>query len=347
MVNMSKKLEGKIMQKRIIINLSTLCFISLILAACNGTNNSQNPTPSPTPTPTELFESISIPTVGYAGSKFAVYTSVAGGTPALTEIDTGSDFLLIESSYVGPNIRMTTQTITYVYDHGTNPRTGTLGYAAIGMLANSSSTTPLIKTSDEVPVIVVPDGTVGNQGNKAIMGLRMNGNVSPKLFLPYPYNQMFIADFKNSKLIFGNFENSTTEEYGNITLPPITCESSNVATTAVTPCWNDMAIPVNYVISGNPDGNPLLYNSLFDSGASSSFQFSPLPNWFNVNVNDQLTNNVVATMSTTLGTKQIYLTPTIDAYASDYNGGIVNVGNNIFNYYKILFNQAAGTIGLK
>lgn len=319
--------------------LSGMIGAGVIVASCNsGTSGSSSP----------VYASVTVPTTTYA-SKFALYTSVAGGTPVLTEIDTGSDFLMVESSYVGPNIVMTNESITYVYQHGTNPRSGYIGYTSVSLL-NGESGTPIVSTSNLVPVIVVADGVVNSESdeNHAIMGVRMNSNVSPKLFLPYPYNQSFVLNVPQSQLIFGNFTESQLAAFGTVNLQESACASypqvSNPAT-GVT-CWNDMAIPVNYEISGAPESS-IQYNSLFDSGADSSFQFSPLPDWMTVDGNGVLQNSVSASLMTASGRLNIPLTPVIHAYDSNYNGGIVNVGNNIFNSYLVLFNQQNGTIGLQ
>ena len=311
----------------------------LVIASCNSGSSSSTPAPAP------VYGSVAVPTTTYS-SKFALYTSVAGGTPVLTEIDTGSDFLMVESSYVGSNIVMTNESITYTYDHGTNPRTGVIGYTTVSLL-NGQTGGSVISTNDQVPVIVVADGVVNSNPklNHAIMGLRMNSNVSAKLYLPYPYNQSFIFNAPQSQLIFGNFSESQLSSFGTINLSESSCSNSGVTATATNPCWNDMAIPVNYTISGAPS-TPMQYNSLFDSGAASSFQFSPLPSWMNVNSNNVLQNTVSASLVTTAGSLNIPLTSVVSAYDSSYNGGIVNVGNNIFNSYQVLFNQQNGTIGL-
>lgn len=307
----------------------------MLLTACSsGTNSSA---------PIEQFESIAVPTTTYAG-KFAVYTKVGGSsTSTLTEIDTGSDFFLIESSYVGSDIQMTNESITYTYDHGTNPRSGYLGYTSIVFVDESGL--PIISTSNKVPVIVVADGVVGNQGNHAIMGLRMNSNVSVKLFLPYPYNQMFMVDAIHSQLVFGNFMTSNLKTFGQVQLAESACSNLGVnsSITNVT-CWNDMAIPVAYDISGNPSGITI-YNSLFDSGASSSFQSSPLPSWL-VLSGSTIENKMTAKLGTSNGQYPIPLTSSISAFDTNFNGNIVNAGNQLFNFYKVLFDQKDGTIGL-
>lgn len=316
-------------------NFVVFAFMGFI-SACNNGSGSNNAV---------SYASVTIPTTTYA-SKFAIYSSVGGGPATLTEIDTGSDFLLIESSYVGSNILMTNESITYTYDHGTNPRSGFLGYTNLSLL-NGESGASIITTSNQVPVIVVADGVVNPnpRQNHAILGLRMDSNVSAKLFLPYPYNQSFILDTPSSSIKFGNFSESELASFGTVQLTESSCNSYGVTSAATNPCWNDMAIPVNYTISGDPSGSSI-YNSLFDSGASSSFQFSPLQSWLNVTPNDVLLNQVNANLSTSLGIYQIYLTDPISAYDSDYNGGIVNVGNNIFNYYQVLFSQQNGKVGL-
>ena len=143
------------------------------IVACNSGGGGSNET-------VPVFASVTVPTTTYA-SKFALYASVAGGPATLAEIDTGSDFLMIESSYVGRNIIMTNESITYIYDHGTNPRTGYLGYTTVNLLNGESGGT-IISTNNQVPVIVVADGVVNSnpKENHAILGLRMDSNVSAK-----------------------------------------------------------------------------------------------------------------------------------------------------------------------
>lgn len=323
----------KILNRSVLINFIFL--VALLLTSCNsGTSTSSS----------QVYNTISVPTVKYA-SKFAIYTSVAGGTPTLTEIDTGSDFLVVESSFVGPNIFMTDESITLVYDHGTVQRSGVIGYGSVSLL--SSTYTPLLTTDNLLPIVVVNDGVVGNQGNNAIMGLRMNSNLSLKSYLPYPYNQMFVFDEAESQLIFGNLTPQQLESYSTTSIPSISCENMGLTVTATNPCWNDMAIPVNYVIESDPAGIEL-YNSLFDSGAGSSIQFDPLPSFLNLGgfESGQVYNTITAVMYTTHGNVAVQLTNVVDAYPTNVNGGIVNVGNNIFNYNKVLFNQYNGTIGL-
>ena len=313
-------------------------FMSGAISACSSGSSSSGGS-------TQVFASVKVPTTTYA-SKFALYTSVAGGPVTLTEIDTGSDFLLIESSYVGSNIVMTNESITYTYDHGTNPRSGYLGYTTVSFL-NGESGGSIISTNNQVPVIVVADGVVNPnpKQNHAILGLRMDSNVSAKLFLPYPYNQAFIFDAPKSEITFGYFTESQLADFGNVQLSESSCNSYGVSSSASPSCWNDMAVPVDYIISGAP--NPVIqYNSLFDSGASSSFQFSPLPSWLDVNKDGNIVNTIKADIVTSLGVMPIYLTDPVAAYDSNYNGGIVNVGNNIFNYYQVLFDQQSGNIGL-
>ena len=323
------------MHKSLIKYLS-IATIAAAIAGCNSGSTASNST-SP------VYATATIPTYGYSG-KYAVHLSVAGGPQVLAEIDTGSDFLLVESSLVGSNIIMTDESITFVYDHGTNPRTGLLGYTYVSFLDNSGES--VLTTNSLVPVVVVESAAIiGNQGNQAILGLRMNSQVSVKNFLPYPYNQMFVMNIPESQLIFGNLNQEQLESFGMVQLASQVCNNGKVSTSATNPCWNDMAVPVNYIISGDPNQIEL-FNSLFDSGASSSIQFNPLPSDLNLDGN-RVTNSVTAVMYTSLGNKPIQMTPRIDAFATESNGGIVNVGNNIFNYYQILFNQSNGMIGLK
>lgn len=329
------------MKKRIQHILSITLF-TLLIAGCSGGSS--------TSTSTNSYASISVPTTTYqdslTASKFAVYTKAGNGASTLTEIDTGSYFYVIESSYVGSDITMTNESITLNYDHGNVQRSGFIGYTNVAFLSQSGST--IISTNSQLPVVVVPDGVINNDPTKnhAIMGMRVNNEVSVKLFLPYPYNQMFILDAPKQKLTFGNFSPVQLSNFGMVQLPESACANANVATSAVANCWNDMAVPVNYTSTYQGVQTETMLNSLFDSGASSNFQYDPLPSWLNVNSSGEIENQIMASLSTNLGNLNIPLNQPTAGVVSNTNGGLVNVGNNIFNFYAVLFDQQNGRIGL-
>lgn len=58
-------------------------------------------------------------------------------------------------------------------------------------------------------------------------------------------------------------------------------------------------------------------------------------------------NQVLAILPTNLGNLNVPLNLPIGANEWQFNGGnIVNAGNNFFNFYTVLFDQAHGQIGL-
>lgn len=323
---------------------TTISLFPLVLAlvACSSGGSSSN---------TNSYASIAVPATTYpdgSASKFAVYTSAGNGKQTLTEIDTGSDLYLIESSYAGNNIHYTGESMTLYYDHGQVKRSGLVGYTSVSFLSESGL--PLITSStNQVPVVVVPDGVISSDPthNHAIMGMRMDGNVSVRLFLPYPYNQMFMMDMPQSRLIFGNFTTTQMESFGFIQAPESACNTYNVKSISSNNCWNDMHLPVKYVATHNGAQTESTIDSLFDSGASTSFQLSPIPNWLVLNDESNVKNPVSAIAATTQGSMELPLTIPAAGDNTNYNGYIVNVGNNIFNYYQILYNQNNGQVGLK
>lgn len=334
------------MLKNQINNITIISVLACIftLASCGGGSINSSPN-------NQVYAAISVPATTYAdaaSSKFAVYTSAGGGKNTLTEIDTGSDLYVIESSYVGNNIRYTGESITLVYDHGMIKRSGLVAYSSVSFLSESGAT--LIKTSsDQVPIVVVPDGVISNieSQNHAIMGMRMDGNVSVKLFLPNPYNQMFIMDMPSRQLIFGNFSPDQMSNFGMIQAPESACDSYTVHSSSNNLCWNDMHLPVSYTATKDGVQVESTFNSLFDSGASSSFQFIPLPDWLVVSDSNKVKNPVAVNVMTSKGSMALQLTDPTSAFANESNGGIVNVGNNIFNFYQVLYNQLNGQVGLR
>ncbi len=326
------------------MKLTSLFSIMIVVTACGSgsIHSSQD---------SQVYTSTSVPATTYAdakSSKFAVYTSAGNGKNTLTEIDTGSDLYVIESSYVGNNIRYTGESITLVYDHGMIKRSGLVAYASVSFLSESGAT--LIQTSsDQVPIVVVPDGVISNieSQNHAIMGMRMDGNVSVKLFLPYPYNQMFIMNMPERQLEFGNFTTQQMSSFGMVQAPESACDYYTVHSSSKNLCWDDMHLPVKYTATKDGTQVQATFNSLFDSGASSSFQFKPLPDWLVVSDTNKVKNPVAATIMTTQGPMALQLTEPTSAFANESNGGIVNVGNNIFNFYQVLYNQVNGQVGLK
>ncbi len=330
------------MKKPNSLYLATVIATLILLVACSSGGSTGN---SP------VYATVAIPTTTYPdgdASKFAVYTSAGNGTKTLTEIDTGSDLYLIESSYAGNNIRYTGESMTLLYDHGQVKRSGLVGYTSINFLSESG-TTIISTTTNQVPVLVVADGVISNNPshNHAIMGMRMDGNVSARLFLPYPYNQMFMMDMPQSKLVFGNFSPIQMESFGFIQAPESACNTYSVQSTSTNNCWNDMHLPIKYIATHNGAQTESTIDTLFDSGASTSFQLHPLPDWLIVSAESNVKNPVSAIATTSQEPMELPLTIPAAGYDTSYNGYVVNAGNNLFNYYQVMYNQTNGQVGLR
>ncbi len=330
------------MKKSNLLHLAVAFSTLTLLVACSSGSSTENNSP--------VYATVAIPATTYPdgdSSKFAVYTSAGNGIKTLTEIDTGSDLYLIESSYAGNNIRYTGESMTLLYDHGQVKRSGLVGYTSVNFLSESGATI-ISTTTNQVPVLVVPDGVISNDPshNHAIMGMRMDGNVSARLFLPYPYNQMFMMDMPHSKLVFGNFSLLQMESFGFIQAPESACNTYSVQSISTNKCWNDMHLPIKYIATHNGAQTESTIDTLFDSGASTSFQLSPLPNWLAVSVESNVKNPISAIATTTAGLMELPLTIPAAGYDTSYNGYIVNAGNNLFNYYQVLYNQTNGQVGL-
>lgn len=337
--------EHKISSLMLILSVPLLPFV---LNACNGSSDNSS---------TQTYAQVTVPTTTYLDngnqSKFATYTNAGNGKLVLTEIDTGSDFYVVESSFVGPNVVRTGQIIPLVYDHGNINRPGELAYTNVNYLTESGVT--IIGTNSQVPIVIVPDGEISNveSQNHAIMGMRMNSNLSAKLFLPYPYNQMFMLNIPDKQLIFGNFSPSQLSGFGITQLVESACNNASASTSSQATCWNDMALQVSYTANYKNKKIESTINTLFDSGAQSNFQVDPLPDWLEVNQtgsdieNTEVRNQVRANLPTNLGNLNVPLNLPIGANESQFNGGnMVNAGNNLFNFYAVLFDQLHGQIGL-
>jgi hypothetical protein len=295
--------------------------------------------------------SIAVPTHDFDKGKTLVHASIGGGPSTKTELDTGSGALVVEQSKVGPNVVVTGIPVTITYAHGTNNRSGVLAFGTFELLDGDGGQ-PLLGTTGSIPLLVVPDGVVSNNGeNKAIFGLRMNSSVSPKIFFPVPYNQMVLLNRPAHTIAFGRF---SLEGFGMVSLPVIAGDDSGLVggPLNLASYWNDAAIPVKYVIS--PGTVAQTWDSLVDTGASSSFQASPPPPNLQFTpvvtaggvIGGVLQNQVLASLPTSLGPMPIYLTDTVDVYETNFNGTIVNVGNNMANFYQILLDQASGRWGI-
>jgi hypothetical protein len=164
---------------------------------------------------------------------------------------------------------------------------------------------------------------------------------------------MVVINRPAGTISFGTF---SQEKFGTVLLPTIASDNSGLTggpAVQVNGYFNDAAVPVKYVIA--PGTTPELWDSLIDTGATASFQASPIPSNlqfipFNppqAVAGGVLQSQVSATLDTTLGTMPIFLTDSVDVYDTTFNGpSLVNVGNEMPNRYQILLDQATGRWGI-
>ncbi len=276
--------------------------------------------------------------------KTDIEAAVAGGAPALTEVDTGSQLLVVAAAAVGPDIRMTNQEVTLDYGQGQTILHGYLGYGSVRFTTNTQQT---LSTTSNTPIVVVPDIPQGDY--QVIMGMDLHNQVSARLYLPYPYNEMFVLDHTGGTLTLGQLTESEISAYATYSLSPLPsseCANSNVITPMTNTCWDDEDINVNYDISLSGGGNTnIIYPTLFDSGASNaSFQFPAPLSWMTLTGNI-ITNTIDPSFETSEGTTPIPLTSTV--LYTDSDAEKVNLGNEIFSAFKVLYDQEDGLIGLR
>lgn len=276
--------------------------------------------------------------------KYYAYTSAGGGAPIQTVIDTGSDVYYISRNALGPNVIFTTESVTLYYDFGNRQVPGVLAYAPVSMYAG---TTPVLTTTSYSPIVVVE--SVSPPFN-ALMGVGMRGNLSPDLFFPYPYNQAISINLPESVVSFGLFESTISSSGASfVQLESQVCNNYGTPIESGSAnCWNTFGLPIQSTFnSGASAYTAPIMNGVLDTGSDSGFQLMPLPSYMDI-VGGYVTNFAYATLQTSSGNLLMNMTNIIYAANSNYNGGnFVNVGNNVFNYYQIIFNRYDGKVWFK
>jgi hypothetical protein len=288
---------------------------------------------------------VTINTYNYnPGSKTAVNVSIGNSAPIMAEVDTGSDMTVVNESAVGANITKTNQIISLSYGGGENTVTG---YLAYGVVAFTTATGTTLKSSANTPILVVTTGSVNEGGgNNAILGMRMNNQVSVRLYLPSPYNQMMILNRPKKQLVFGQLSPAQLNEFSNIQELESTCVNYGVPKTATNACWDIATNSVSYTYDESGVQNTSDYSTVFDSGeGNASFYFSPAPAWMHYNKDDIITTPITVTANTNKGPVVLPLTSTV--YYRDLPRSTANPGNNLFNSYQVLFDQTDGIIGFQ
>lgn len=288
-----------------------------------------------------------VPTFNYMpGNKTATYVSVGGGESVIAEIDTGSEMTVINESYVGSNIVKTTESLTIVYGAGTNTVSG---YVAYGVVEFTTSDGSKLSTSNQTPILVVESGNVNQGGgNNAILGMRMNNQISSRLFLPYPYNQMMVLNRSKNFIAFGKLNQAQLSSFAMINQIESLCQNLiHLASASNNLCWipESSSTTYTYSLSVGSSGESN-YTTLFDSGeANGNIYITPMPFWIESNNEGVIENQLSAVLNTSKGPLPMPMTIPMQYKPALTPPGIINPGNLIFNKYQILFDQNSGEIG--
>lgn len=308
---------------------------SILLGGCNsGSTAVSQPSSS---------QNITIATYNYnPGNKTGVQIEVGGSMPINAEIDTGSELTVINESVVGTNIIKTNQFESITYGGGQNTVSGYLAYGSVTFTTTSGIQ---INSSPDTPLLVVTQGSVDDGGgNNAILGMRMNTQASVRLYLPEPYNQMMILNRSLNLLTFGALTSNQLTSFADIQQVSTPCANYHIPMTINTTCWNLSRDSINYNVTSSGSESTYNYSTILDSGeAISSFYFSSPPSWMSYDSNNIILTPITVTANTTKGLVPLPLTSQSHYVSSP--GNTVNPGNNLFNYYQVLFDQVDGIIG--
>lgn len=315
------------------ISFLLVFFCGILLFGCNGGNNST------------LNNVVTINTYNYdPGNKTAVNISIGGSSPIMAEIDTGSDMTVVNEAAVGPNINKTNQIISITYGGGENTVSG---YLAYGSVTFTTATGESISSSPNTPILVVTQGSVNEGGgNSAILGMRMNNQVSVRLYLQAPYNNMMILNRPMNHLVFGQLNASQLNNFANIQQVTTNCVNYAVPNTLSNTCWDIAPNSFSYTYTESGAQGSANYPTVLDSGeGNASFYFSPAPSWMSYSSDNIITTPIIVTANTNHGPINLPLTSTV--YYRNIPTSTVNPGNNLFNSYQVLFDQMDGVIGFQ
>ena len=291
---------------------------------------------------------VTVPTFNYEpGNKTAVMASIGGGELVIAEIDTGSEMTVVNESAVGSNIIKTSESIQIVYGAGTNTVSGYLAYGSVEFTTSSGN---VLATSPNTPILVVESGDVNQGGgNNAILGMRMDNQVSSRLFLPFPYNQMMILNKSESFIAFGSLSSTQLKNFATISQIAVTCDNLDIPATLSNSCWGttESSVTYSYSLASGGTGNTN-YTTIFDSGeAIGNFYLGAgVPNWMQLDNHNFITTQLSATINTNIGPIPLPLTiPMRYTQPLSSSTNTVNPGNQLFDTYQVLFNQVNGEIG--
>lgn len=315
-------------------NLIASLITGFLLAACSSGNSSNN------------NQVVYVPTFTYnPGNKTAVMASVAGGNQVIAEIDTGSEMTVVNESAVGSALTKTSESLTITYGAGTNQVSGYIAYGSVSFTTTDGKT---IATSPNTPLLVVTSGNVNQGGgNNIILGMRMDNQISARLFMPYPYNQMMILNRSESFIAFGNLSAPQLNKFAAVTQQISNCNNLTTLNTAQNSCWNSPSNATTYTYStGRDSTGESNYQTIFDSGeALGNVYLTPMPSWIESNDKGEIKNTVTAVINTNQGAIPLPMTLPLHYKPALNPPGVINPGNIIFESYQVLFNQRDGTMG--
>lgn len=308
---------------------------SILIMSCSAGSSSSNAV-------------VRVPTFNYnPGNKTATMISVGGGSPIIAELDTGSEMTVVNESYIGNNIIKTTESLSITYGAGTNTVSGYIAYGSITFTTQNGDT---LSTSKSTPILVVNQGSVNQGGgNNAVLGLRMNNQISSRLFLPYPYNQMMVLNRNESYVAFGNLTANQLSKFALISQETVACDNLGINYTNGISCWNmpQKAVTYQYSLGGGNYGESN-YVTILDSGeARGNIYLAPRPDWISLDNNGMVLNQVQATLNTNHGSLRLPITSPLYYKQPLTSPGAINPGNLLFNTYQVLFDQQSGQMGFR
>ncbi|MEY4504374.1 MAG: hypothetical protein RL154_668, partial [Pseudomonadota bacterium] len=329
---------------------------------------------------------LDIATANYDTTKTSLMMSVGNANPAVAEIDTGSQLTVIDfnatkqSDYQTGDVNISsggTACYNKIVDLAKNNKLNTeenlsaspynckvmaydygnrtvYGFMANGSVSITTTNDMKIKTNPNTPLFI-SNNVNNNNGaksiNSIIMGVGMNNQVSAKNYMPYPYSAMMMIDRNSNKITFGNFSAQILSSFGFVQLSLMgQSECLNALnfvnlqpTDTNISCWNTQAAPVVFTQSGGYSGGSM--PSLLDSGAvNGTLQYAIPPSWLDYNKTTGVSSINGAYLPTSKGNITIQLPLPLSVVSS--SASKVNVGNVVFQYNKVLYNQLNGTLGL-
>jgi hypothetical protein len=270
---------------------------------------------------------------------------------AFVEIDTGSQWLVIEEAYVSNYIKTNRK---YKMSYGVGAKTDIEGHIAFADITFESS--PSI-TAKHVPIIIVPNGSmkkVSGSGIHGILGLKMDTQNTPWNYLPEPYNQVMILNGPELNMSFGPSSDTLLKQYHTFQLPQLKgCVNLIKPRSPIdqSKCWVVDTVPVTYTFT-NLKGKVIAkdtVNTIFDSGGvDTHFVMPNLPEGIHAkNCAERCLLKHVKIKSATFADSGYYIPMTKNVRYSKGKKRVSNSGFTVFYNKSMLFDLKNGLIGVK